>query len=184
MNDGGILALDLASQFGWAHATPGAIEAWPMTALEAAGMPPLHDVGHKLIAGAGAELGGFFDCYHDWLVGKIDLLAPALLVYEAQHVSQKASKQMCRKLFGLAAHTEWICRRMGVPCEEAKPKDVRLHFMGVGSGKRERLKALAIAACAARGWPCANDDEADATAILDYAVAVVRRRMAAERAAA
>lgn len=184
MTDGGILALDLASQLGWAHAAPGAIEAWPMTALEAVGMPPPHEVGHKRIAGSGAALGGFFDRYHDWLVGKIDLLAPARLVYEAQHVSPKADKQMCRKLFGLAGHTEWVCRRLGVPCEEAEPRDVRLHFMGVGSGKRARLKALAIAACKARGWPCANDDEADATAILDYAVAVVRRRMVAERVAA
>lgn len=177
-----ILALDIATRTGWAYAGPAALAAWPATPLEAAAMPvPGFVVGSREFPGTVAALGGFADAYHEWLHDLMGGYTPTLVVFEAPFVGPYTGQAAARKLNGLAWHTEWLCRRLGVACEEAVPRDWRKHFTGVGSGKRKAMKDNAMAACTARGWPFANDDEADAAGILDYAVACVwaRRRAAA-----
>lgn len=178
---GGILALDLATSTGWAYAAPSALAVWPRTPLEAASMPmPGFEVGTRAFPGTVAVFGRFADAFHEWLHGVITARAPVLVAFEAPYVGRKTSQAMARKLNGLAWHTEWLCGRLGVPCEEVRPGDWRKHFTGVGAGPRALMKEHAKAACTARGWPFANDDEADACGILDYAAACrwARRRAA------
>lgn len=178
---GGILALDIATQTGWAYADPTALAAWPATPLEAAAMPvPGFQVGSKSFEGTVADLGRFADAYHEWLHELVGARTPILVVFEAPFIGPKTSQAAARKSNGLAWHTEWLCQRLQVPCEEARPAQWRKHFTGVGTGKRKAMKEHAMAACVARRWPFANDDEADASGLLDYAVACVwaRRRAA------
>lgn len=172
---GGILALDLATVTGWAHVSPLALASWPKTALEAASMPGLpFDVGTQQFPKTGTDVGRFADAFHNWLVSMIEERRPDSLVFEAPYADSKRHQQTARKLLGLAWHTEWCCLRMGVRCSEANMTEYRKHFTGVGQAKRERMKALVMESCRARGWEVADDNEADAMALLDFAVACWR----------
>ena len=170
---GGFMTFDLATQTGWAHADPEALDQWPDGALAAQAYTPAFDVGHKRFGGreGGGALGLFADDFHEWTHAQLVLFNPSLVAFEAPFVGRKTSQQMGRKLMGLAWHLEWLCKRLHIPCEEVDPTQWRRHFMNRGSGSRAQLKDLSLAECFGRGWLTSNDDEADALGILDYAVA-------------
>ena len=115
------------------------------------------------------DLGRFLSAYHYWLV---DLLGAfdrneMVVAYEQPFAGNKSAAP---KLYALAGHTEFVCRRLGVgryfPVHN---RSIRAHFLGGGMKKRAELKRLTIDECRRRGFKPVDDNEADAIAGLDYA---------------
>lgn len=172
---GGILALDLARETGWAYAGQPALESWPRTPLEAASAPALlFDVGTKEFPRTGHDVGKFASRYDRWLREQLGLWRPGQVAFEAPYVDWRTSQAAARKLMGLAWHTEWVCHCLEIWCQEVDVADIRGHFIGRRNCKRAVAKDLVMKACEQRGWAYANDNEADAMALLDYAVACWR----------
>ena len=152
-----IVALDLATRTGWARWRAG------------------DEVHHGTIAlpETGPEVGRFLAAFDDRLVSVL-AVAPDVVVFEAPWVGSDTHQATARKLMGLAGHVEFVCYRAGIACCEVNNNTVRKHFCGKGNAPRKAMKAMVIAACRDRGWSPANDDEADALAMLDYAAHVYR----------
>lgn len=149
-----ILTLDLATKIGWAvRADNGRIRH---------GVEKLPDTG--------PDVGHFLDKFELWLADMITGHDPQRCVYEAPWVGPDTHQNTARKLLCLAGMTEFICRRREVECFEVNNATIRKHFIGIGRGERKQLKRLTIAACQARGWAPKSDDDADALAMMDFAM--------------
>lgn len=157
------LALDLATRLGWAHWAPGLLV--PVSGAR-------QDAGHS-------NLGLFLDRYERWLLDKMAALDPEIVVFEAPIVSKKTTLAVTRKLFYLQAVTELCCRRpVGRRCFSANVGAIRAHFVGSAKGKSDVIKRLIQDQCRRRNWPFADDNEADALAVLDYTLAQMTKELA------
>jgi hypothetical protein len=78
-----------------------------------------------------------------------------------------------RKLYLMGPLLEYAARLCKVPCFEGNLGDIRTHFLGRGNVPRDsaRAKAMVKNKCRARGWLFQDDNEADALAGLDWALA-------------
>lgn len=176
MSGGGLLALDIATNTGWAYAR---VPHRLTTALEAAqAKPPQPQSGTYRVRGVG--IGPALDEYERWLTGLLNELRPAGVIFEAPVLSGRlTSLATARKLYGLAGLTEMVAHRAGIEwVREAQPASVKKHFAGNGRAKKPDMEA----ACRQRGWTFADDNEADALAVWDYGCAILhdeRRRRAA-----
>ena len=150
-----IVALDLATRTGWAR--------WRADA----------EVSHGTVTlpKTGPDVGRFLAAFDDRLVSVL-ALAPDVVVFEAPWVGARTHQNTARKLMCLAGFLEFFCHRADIPCREVNNASVRKHFCGKGRAPRKELKHLVMQACRARGWTPANDDEADALAVLDFAAHV------------
>ncbi|NIA72296.1 crossover junction endodeoxyribonuclease RuvC [Pelagibius litoralis] len=155
-----LLCLDLATSTGFAFWRPGANRIAS---------------GSFRLPRTGPDVGWFVDEFEQRLSEMLGFHKPELVVFEAPLLrGGQTSIDTARKLMGLAIMTEFVCRRAGVKYLEANNASVRKHFIGKGRGERKQLKAMTIQACRERGWDPANDDEADALALLSYAVDLLR----------
>jgi crossover junction endodeoxyribonuclease RuvC len=147
-----ILALDLATNFGYARLAAGEIK-----------------YGSYRLPSTGEDVGRFLVAYEEALRG---LFAPGcdLIIFEAPWVGPQTHQNTARKLLCLAGVTEMVATRLEIACREENNATVRKFFIGKGNGKRDELKRLTIDACRARGWNPLDDDAADALALLDYAM--------------
>lgn len=170
---GGVLALDLATNVGWAF---GNTEQGPApTDLElASGVTPPEFISNShRIAKPKCPLGQFFDAFEVFLSDLITVNNPEFLIFEAPWVGPKTHQDTARKLMGLACFTEYVALKKGIhehKVFETNNRLVRTHFIGGNSGGRDVIKQKTIAACKARGWRPVDDDAADALALLDYAI--------------
>lgn len=154
--DHNVLALDLATQTGWASRNDNGSITF----------------GSFRLPKTGDNVGAYLSAFHHWLIEIVDLFdKPSLtVVFEAPILPKTTGIKVVRKLQGLAGHTEFICDQMGVKsCMEVNNKSVRKHFIGNGGAKRDDAKRMTIEQCTKRGFRPQNDDEADALAVLDYA---------------
>ncbi len=151
-----ILALDLATNFGWARCAVG-------------GQP---ESGAVKLPDTGRDIGRFLAVYDRWLV-------KTLREYEIDFVACEEpigtrNLLVSMKLQNLVGHTEFVCNINNVTCRVVAISSWRKHFIGRGTSfKRLGLnpKEMAIAACVERGWNPATHDEAEALGILDYVFA-------------
>ena len=74
---------------------------------------------------------------------------------------------------GLSSITDAVGRLKGAVVRQQTVGKVRKHFIGRGDLARAPAKAAVIRACRQRGWRPVDDNEADALALLDYAISVV-----------
>ena len=178
----GILALDLATRLGWAHATDEALAGWPAFGVLGARAGP-HDgvtFGGHLIAPRGTQLGPLLSKFETWLGDKLGEVEPGLVVFEKPWFGVRSHQRTVTVLMGLTASAEVACDRAGIECRAANVASVRKHFMGKAKGKRPDLKAVCVWVCKQRGWQVGDDDDAaDALAILDYSAHCTRRSRAA-----
>lgn len=152
-----ILALDLARRFGWALYAPNR---------------PIR-YGSCELPETGDDLGWYLDAYCEWLDAKLRRERPVLCCYETPWIGPKTRQEVARKLMAQAGATELVCRRLGIKkCQEESNSVVRHAFVGAAPArfKRDELKAMVVTGCEQRGWQPRNDDEADALALLDYAM--------------
>lgn len=161
---GGVLALDLATVTGWAV---GPLPRRPLTLLEATvRKPPQPLSGIQRIARPGTNVGKFLSNYADWLELMIEEHKPQGLIFEAPILPAHGNMVSTRKLVGLAGVTEMVAHDMGIRwVREGYPSQIKLHICGFGGPGKDGVKA----AIRARGWSFADDNEADALALHDYA---------------
>lgn len=188
---GGILALDVASTTGWAHAERDALAAWPTGGALEGGTGPTEGVSYGAIdLVKTAQLGYGRDTLgrilHEWMCALDRLLAdfdPEHVTFEAPILTRTTSLATGRRLYSLAGAVELACHRWRIDVTECNNAKVRKHFIDQGNGPRDRLKELTIARCQARGWAPLDDNAADALATLDYAAFCMRKEFQANPAA-
>lgn len=161
---GQILALDLAARTGWALGRPGDV---PRS-------------GSVAVAPAGSSLGRVFCGCRGWL-GEFLIEHPTaqLIVFESpllpHHMRGKTNIKTIRQLIGLASVVEELLYTLtGYDIREARVADVRTHFLGSNKHKREEAKALTMQRCRLLGWNVVDDNAADALALWDYQVSLLR----------
>jgi Holliday junction resolvasome RuvABC endonuclease subunit len=150
----GVLALDLATKFGWAFGSGGEHPRSGSVAL------PIY-----------RPRDARFAAYSDWLADAITTFEPSRIVYEAPQVTNggtlnATTMETARFLFGVCAITDLVAWRRDVPCFDVHLSSVRKHFCNSGHAKKREV----IRVCHLRGWSPADDNEADALAIWDYAL--------------
>lgn len=160
-----VLTFDLATLSGWAAWRPSGEITYGRIRIP----PPSVGLGKRL-------------CVFEGTVGR--LLAeyePKYLAYESAFVKPTDYKhaasetQIARLLFSLAAVTELAAYKAGVlVVRHVDARDVRKHFLGRANMTRAAAKAGAMTRCKQLGWNPADDNEADALAVLDYARACWR----------
>jgi len=151
-----ILVLDLATRLGFAVMRNGGNRQI---------VSGVHVVA-KPRTGVGAFLAG----YEDWLAQMLFDEVPAVVVFESPIMPTTTTPEVLRKLIGLAGCTEKMCHRDKITCYEARNSTVLKYFTGYGGGSREERKASVLAECRRLGFKPEDDNEADALAILHYAV--------------
>jgi len=146
---GGICCLDLGTCSGWACCVPGG--------------EPVY--GHVWLPSDRGD-GAFFNRFRQFLLDRITILSPRLIVYEAPliHAGMTHIGTVMR-LFGLAAHTEEIGFAREVRVEKANNSTVKKHATGNGHAKKPEM----MDAIRARGWQPENDNVGDALAVLLWA---------------
>lgn len=163
-----ILALDLATCFGWAY---GSAERGPTASSS-----------HRLPK-TGEEIGSFLSAFRGCLDSMIRDLQPDEIFFESPILRGKGTTSLgtLRKLYSLAGMTELVALDHGLVCREANISDICTHFLGKGyPRKREARKAATIERCRSRGWQPKDDNHADALALLDYAFATKQPARAIE----
>lgn len=160
-----ILALDLATKFGWACGSPGG--------------DPYTFGSVQLPKGTGDDLGRFLQPYRDWLNMALDEMDPTEIVFESPILPGTTNIATVRKLGSLCGVTELVAVDRKIPVREAGMQDVRKHFIGTTKApkqlpqkkRRQWLKDLVVSTCIKRGFNVTDDDQGDAVALLDYMVA-------------
>jgi hypothetical protein len=150
-----VLALDLATNVGFASGEPG-------------GEPTFGS--HKLKS-TGDDIGSFaheFDLLASRLFSEIE---PSLVVFCSPILPPATKIQTLRKLQGLAWHTEYVAKRFRIECREIYEAQARSFFLGKGArtlhlpgGEKITLKQQAFDRCRQIGWMVVNNDESDACA--------------------
>src|SRR5258708_24756479 len=107
----------------------------------------------------GDDVGRFLCAYEDWLRPMLDQVGPSRIVFEApvlprakynaikKRVEGGVSLITTRKLQGLAGVTEMIAHRVGLPCHEVQPAEVKQALTGKGNAQKHEM----VAACRALG---------------------------------
>lgn len=135
--------LDLASTIGWAA---GPADCDPQFGTQR--LPNTQD-----------DIGRFVDAYDVFLTDWIGFYELNYVGFEAPiHTGGKTSFNTARKLLALASHTEFVCRRRNVRCEEAHIGTIKKSFAGSGRAQKSDMEHIARR----YGWAVRNDHEADA----------------------
>lgn len=159
-----VLALDLATSTGWACGAPG------------------RPISHGVIRmpKTGPDIGRFCNSFRAWLGAAIEDMAPGKIFYEMPILPAQTALMTVRKLNGLTAYAEGVALDYKVPIEEANLSDIRKHFVGVVRApkeiapdrRRQWIKDRVCTECRSRGFRVAGDDDADAIALLAFALSL------------
>jgi hypothetical protein len=164
---GQVLALDLATRTGWALGRPR--DAVPQSG--SVNIAPADATVDRLLSACRAWLNDFL--FQNPTIHVIAFEAPLL----PMHMQGKTTVQAIRKLVGLASVVrELTYTRGGYEVQEQRVSDIRTHFLGSNSHKRGDAKALTIARCNQLGWLPCDDNAADALALWDYQVGLLRQQ--------
>lgn len=168
--DGDILALDVATQTGWAF---GNIRTNRPSS------------GSVRFGGKNAELGARLSDCRAWLADFIAVNPKTrLLVFEApvaqSFFGKHTSMQATRLLIGLVSIVEEYATThnrndptKSIDVREARVSDVRAHFLGSNRLKRDEAKRATQQKCRLLGWNPIDDNAADALALWSYQLAIL-----------
>lgn len=149
MQIGGLLALDLATRFGWVFGMPGAA-------------PGSMEHGSVQLPGKQGE-GAVFVAYEAWLRAALHRWEPRLVVYEAPFLDQhRTSIDVATRLIGLGVITVKCCHEFRVYRVEKASNTAVKKFM-TGRGKAQKLDM--IFAARQYGFNPSDDNAADAIGI-------------------
>lgn len=175
-----ILALDLARLTGWAVGSPGVIEGFGTHQFLKTEPWALGEYGLD------ARL-GFRRMLAHTEPDHVVYESPILMAGEAQinakgraFLKVRDTPQKLRKMYGLPFELEVECYRRSIPVREANISTVRANFlMGKVPRRSEDCKLAVKTMARRRGWDIADDNEADALAVLDYELAMKCPKMMA-----
>lgn len=187
---GGIVALDLSTHVGFAIAPTAVVERWPEArpgALGSGGAVWPQPVSGTFHLPQFEDRGRRFRAYHQWLAEILAGVRPTTLYAEAPLFHGcHSGNEAARLAFGLMAITEAAIPDSSVRLfKEVHNGTLKKHFTGTGKAEKKHM----IQACLERGWNPGDDNEADALALLDYAIfdtwfSDAEKRKRAARAAA
>lgn len=145
-----ILALDLGVATGWAVRLNGTIQSgvWMLD-------PDLSDLGESRFSVLQARLDELWGI----VAGRID----AVCIGTVPHYTGAAAAFVCGGYHAIAL--AWFENRQ-LPCRRCSNFDVKGHATGKRNASKDAMKDAAVA----RGWTFADDNEADALWLLDYAL--------------
>lgn len=163
-----LLALDLASKFGFAVGTPGGVIAH----------------GSHQLPSTGCDIGAFLFRYESWLRAAIARWGVEEVVFESPVLPAQTNIHTLRKLYSLCGLTELICSNGRIPVSEANLSHIRKHFVGVPRAprtvpqaeRRKWIKDATITECRRRGFRPVDDNDADSLALFSYTLAQKDRR--------
>lgn len=158
-----LAALDIATSTGWACGCLGELPRAGSVRFGVIARDPPDQVFAAAIEWAAA----FFECERpDILILEMMLPPQAML--------NKTSRQVRDRLAGLHGVMLGCARRGGVgEFVHVSVGDIRRHFIGDGSLKRNAAKREVIRRCVQLGWPADDDNAADALAIWSYGCAML-----------
>lgn len=161
-----ILALDIATQTGWAYGAPGEVPR----------------AGTIVFGGQGSSLGKAGRGMMRWFSDFLKLFPTDTIYFEApfdpRHMGMKTNMNTSRKLLGFAFMLEALAEAKGIfDISECEVKDVRKHFIGCNP-KNDKGKELVQTRCRQLGWKFDSADAADALAVWSYACAIVAPKTA------
>lgn len=148
------LFLDLSLSTGWAHDFEHGPDGMG-TAAPKTGLCPLPSP-------VDGRLGAPLELYERWFGGVIAgfrcAMIPLKVGFEAPVIMGRSPDLL---LIGLAAVTQLVCYKRGVPCQAYNNQSIKKAFTGRGNAKKRET----IARCLALGWEVgADDNRADAAA--------------------
>ena len=166
MFTGRILALDLATETGWAFGAPGTTPRF----------------GSLRFGAVGTGRAQVYRAFRVWLNNWIVMEQPELVVFESAALPMamqgRTNANTIKMLIGMCEHTEELCHDR-VELREAMASQVRAHFLGSNRFRGAEAKRLTIECCNRLGWPVANHNAADALALWHYQVCCLRPDIAA-----
>lgn len=152
---GGVLALDIATQCGWAlWEGPGRVR-------------------HGVYEVPNGRLGRRLQKFGFWLDGMLKVGKVGHLVYEAPLIRPRngGGDPAALLLLSLAGTACLVAEGNDVAVvEPANNQTVRAHFLGSARGTREELKARAVEVCQQLGFDPKDDNAADALGVLHWAL--------------
>jgi Holliday junction resolvasome RuvABC endonuclease subunit len=159
-----ILALDLATHIGWALGDVGGV---PRFGTESMG---------KTSSSPGAVFGNCVKWTSEFLRDADP--RPDIIVIESllpdEAVSGHTNKRTKERLAGLHGVVRGVAHCRGVFQVATYPtQEVRRHFIGIGTLKREKAKVAVMEHCRTMGWDVQTDDEADALALWHFACCLI-----------
>lgn len=157
-----LLCLDLATNTGYACGSlaEGVIESGSYR------LPKTED-----------DVGLYLAYFRKWLESSVRRLEPREIIFEMPVLPPlgKTTLITLRKLYGLCGLTELVAQDLSLSCAEANVSDVCSHFLGRGYPRAsDPRKRATVAKCRERGWTPRDEDNADALALLDFALAKKR----------
>jgi Holliday junction resolvasome RuvABC endonuclease subunit len=154
---GGILALDLARNTGWAYGTAG-------PGMDRPRSWGVWDLGSAARGGHGAVLASL----SDWIGDAFRLYRPSLVVMEAPLPPQaQTHANTARLMLGYCAVVELLCYRWSIPLREQGAPEVRKRTIG-----RARLdKAEIVQWCRSQGLEISDHNAADAVVLWYFSAA-------------
>lgn len=163
-----VLALDLATHLGFAIGTPES---------------GVTEFGSHRLPKTGEDAGAFGYAFECWLDSTFSRVEPWMIFYEKPSLFKKTTPITVLKLNGLAMITEVIAHKRKIDCREVNVEDITTHFCGKGAPRRgDARKQNTVRVAKGRGFSVANDNEADAVALCDFALALIRPAHALEAA--
>lgn len=143
-----ILALDLATNIGFAYGTPSVRPKF----------------GTYRLPSTGDEIGRFAHAFDNWLSDMITMHSPERVVFETSVLPKMTTPMTVRKLTGLGFHTEFVCHRREIICNEVNVSTIKKFWAGHGFAKKPDM----IAAARRRDFDVRDDNEADALGLWHY----------------
>ena len=158
-----IIALDIATKTGWAMGKPGEI---PTCGSHRFGQA--HSEPHEVF---GAALKWFSEFLREHRVDT--LIVEQMLPPDA--MKNKTSRAVRDRLAGLHGVMLGVAQLRGVgEIAQASVGDIRAHFIGDRSARRETAKREVMRQCEMQGWAAPDDNAADACALWSYACTLIR----------
>lgn len=154
---GGILALDIATQLGFA--------------LERPGQTPIH--GSVNLRSVSSHPGAVYCVLADWLFPLMDLHEPERIIFESplmimpeREGRMGGNPKTLRRLITMPGIVEMLTCRLDIPVVEAASQTARKFFCGTGRADKDQV----MAECVRRGLEPRDNNAGDALALMFYAV--------------
>lgn len=152
---GGILALDLARNAGWAYGLAG-------TERQRARSFGVWDLGSAARGGNGAV----FATLADWLGDAFKMYRPSLVIMEAPlPPGGQTHANTARLLLGYCNVVELLCYRWSIPIREQGAATVRKRILGTARVEKPDI----VRWCRAQGYDVADHNAADAIVLWHFA---------------
>ena len=95
---------------------------------------------------------------------------PAVDQVVREMIYKIAGRPKAAEILGPMADTvDFQARLHEIESWEVAPSTARKHFLGKGRGKRDEMKEAVQHQCQLLGWDVADDNQADALCLMDYA---------------